>query len=237
MLPFHSLTVFGLAALAVKATNTSGDPTDLSNWPPCAVSYIPLPLKPLPTLISDITDDLLPSQQTCIPQGLTGPAGCNSLSNITCICQNPAFAPSIGGCEASLCSSTENARKSLPSTLMGPLSPIPPFILETSKDTNELKVDDDHRNRAVEYRTLRACRWTCSGSISSSLHLHSHCDEETRNADREWTFCIGFLCHGYSYGFAESGGYFELSCLCCKLQLLISSRGVLLNGGSWLAIM
>ena len=27
-----------MAAAAVKATNTSGDPTNLANWPPCAVS-------------------------------------------------------------------------------------------------------------------------------------------------------------------------------------------------------
>ena len=40
VLSYCSLAVLGLYFAAVKATNTSGDPTDISNWPSCAVSSL-----------------------------------------------------------------------------------------------------------------------------------------------------------------------------------------------------
>ena len=33
--------LFALSAVVVNATNITGDPTDLANWPPCAVCVIP----------------------------------------------------------------------------------------------------------------------------------------------------------------------------------------------------
>lgn len=82
-----SLSALLLAALsgaAVKATNITGDPTNLANWPPCA--------------------------QKCIPLGLAPPASCNSLSNITCVCNNPTFSLSIAGCETTSCSTEETTQ-------------------------------------------------------------------------------------------------------------------------------
>ena len=37
MLTFGSILLFVLSGAIIRATNTSGDPTDLANWPPCAV--------------------------------------------------------------------------------------------------------------------------------------------------------------------------------------------------------
>ncbi|KAF6231720.1 hypothetical protein HO173_010022 [Letharia columbiana] len=82
MMPLVSaFLLIALSVAAVKATNITGDPTNLANWPPCA--------------------------QKCIPLGLTAPASCNSLSNLTCICQNPTFSVSIAGCERTSCSTDE----------------------------------------------------------------------------------------------------------------------------------
>ena len=39
MLPLGSLLLVALSGAVVKATNVTGDPTDLANWPPCAVSF------------------------------------------------------------------------------------------------------------------------------------------------------------------------------------------------------
>ena len=73
--------LIALSAIAVKATNTAGDPTDLANWPPCS--------------------------QKCVPLGLQAPTSCNSLSNRTCICRDPAFTLAIGDCEVTSCSAEE----------------------------------------------------------------------------------------------------------------------------------
>ena len=35
-----ALLLLALSAVAVKATNVTGDPTNLANWPPCAVCII-----------------------------------------------------------------------------------------------------------------------------------------------------------------------------------------------------
>ncbi|CAF9918849.1 hypothetical protein IMSHALPRED_004440 [Imshaugia aleurites] len=76
-----ALLLISFCGVAVKATNTTGDPTDLANWPPCA--------------------------QACIPIGLAPPTSCESLSNLTCVCQNPAFTLALVGCEQTTCSTEE----------------------------------------------------------------------------------------------------------------------------------
>ncbi|KAM0798434.1 hypothetical protein BDR22DRAFT_891226 [Usnea florida] len=82
MASISAFLLVALSTIAVKATNITGDPTDLANYPPCA--------------------------QKCIPLGLTAPVSCNSLSNITCICQNPAFTLAIANCEATTCTTEES---------------------------------------------------------------------------------------------------------------------------------
>ena len=37
MFSVPTLVLIALSAITVKATNVNGDPTDLANWPPCAV--------------------------------------------------------------------------------------------------------------------------------------------------------------------------------------------------------
>lgn len=75
----YLLTIFAIKV--VRATNTTGDPTNLANWPPCA--------------------------QKCIPIGLAPPAACGSLSNLSCLCQDPTFSVSIAACEVESCSIEE----------------------------------------------------------------------------------------------------------------------------------
>lgn len=53
MLPLGSLLLVTLSGAVVKATNISGDPTDLANWPPCAVSFN-FPSKKISTEYSSI---------------------------------------------------------------------------------------------------------------------------------------------------------------------------------------
>ena len=79
------------------------DPTDLSNWPACAVSLF------LSSII--MTDMLIKKQQKCIPKGFGPPANCGSLSNLDCICDNPDFALSIADCELETCLLSERAGK------------------------------------------------------------------------------------------------------------------------------
>lgn len=81
MPPISAPWLIALSVIAVKATNTAGDPTDLANWPPCS--------------------------QKCVPIGLQAPTSCNSLSNRTCICRDPAFTLAIGDCEVTSCSAEE----------------------------------------------------------------------------------------------------------------------------------
>lgn len=93
-----SISAFLLIALStvVEATNITGDPTNLANWPPCA--------------------------QNCIPLGLTAPVSCNSLSNLTCICQNPAFTLAIADCEQTTCTAEErNQIQALSAPLCAPV--------------------------------------------------------------------------------------------------------------------
>ena len=103
-----SISAFLLIALTtvlVEATNITGDPTNLANWPPCAVCRIHLPFC-CRTSAKTYCD-----QQNCIPLGLTAPVSCNSLSNLTCICQNPAFTLAIADCEQTTCTAEERTRK------------------------------------------------------------------------------------------------------------------------------
>lgn len=60
-------------------------------------------------------------QQKCIPLGLAPPASCNSLSNITCVCNNPTFSLSIAGCETTSCSTEETTRTTPPIPRLDPL--------------------------------------------------------------------------------------------------------------------
>ncbi|KAL9576744.1 MAG: hypothetical protein Q9212_006850 [Teloschistes hypoglaucus] len=77
----HLASALLLTVAPVWATNLAGEPTDISNWPPCA--------------------------QRCIPQGYGPPADCGSLSNLTCICQQGTFSKQISDCERLGCSSQE----------------------------------------------------------------------------------------------------------------------------------
>ena len=61
------------------------------------------------------TAKMLCDQQNCIPLGLTAPVSCNSLSNLTCICQNPAFTLAIADCEQTTCTAEERNGKRTPS--------------------------------------------------------------------------------------------------------------------------
>ncbi|KAL8870683.1 MAG: hypothetical protein Q9174_003328, partial [Haloplaca sp. 1 TL-2023] len=72
-----------LSATPLLATDTAGDPTDITNWPACA--------------------------QNCIPQGFGPPANCGSLSNLTCICQGGTYIAEIAECEQLGCSDQEFA--------------------------------------------------------------------------------------------------------------------------------
>ncbi|KAI4238057.1 MAG: hypothetical protein LQ352_007900 [Teloschistes flavicans] len=78
---FRLASALLLAVVPIWATNIAGEPTDLSNWPPCS--------------------------QKCVPQGYGPPADCGSLSNLTCICLQGTFSNQINDCERLGCSSQE----------------------------------------------------------------------------------------------------------------------------------
>ena len=104
MRPVSAFLQIALSAIAVKATNITGDPTNIANWPPCA--------------------------QKCIPLGLTAQVSCNSLSNLTCICQNPAFSLAIAGCERTSCSTEELQQiRALSTPLCAPVGGQPASVL------------------------------------------------------------------------------------------------------------
>ena len=103
LIPFSALWLIVLSAV-VSATNIEGDPTDLANWPTCAVRKIPL------TLTFQASAKTAFEQQNCIPLGFAPPASCSSLSDLTCICQNPQFSLQIAVCERETCNSEEFQR-------------------------------------------------------------------------------------------------------------------------------
>lgn len=90
-----------IAPNLVLAQTSDVDPTDLSNWPACAVS------SSLSAII--MTDMLNKQQQKCIPLGFGPPANCESLSNLDCICDNPGFTLAIADCEQRTCLLPERA--------------------------------------------------------------------------------------------------------------------------------
>lgn len=79
---FQVASVVLLLATPLLATNTAGDPTDITNWPPCA--------------------------QKCIPGGYGPPANCGNLSNLTCVCTRGQFSAQIYTCEQLDCSDQES---------------------------------------------------------------------------------------------------------------------------------
>ena len=93
------------AALAALATRK---PTNLADYPSCAVCSLPSI-----TMVAWSHT----RQQTCIPPGLAANAsGCLSLSNPECVCRCPTVIDIIAPCEQSLCSTEDVNRESNPST-------------------------------------------------------------------------------------------------------------------------
>ncbi len=76
MPPLRSLLFIALSGAFVKGTNTSGDPTDLANWPPCAVSFVsPLQrtYRVLSYLLSPTSKHASPSDSHHQPHALVFP--------------------------------------------------------------------------------------------------------------------------------------------------------------------
>ncbi|CAL8578734.1 hypothetical protein XPA_004507 [Xanthoria parietina] len=92
-----------LALIGHASAQASVNASDISIWPPCA--------------------------QRCIPLGLAPPVNCGSLTNVECVCTNPAFTLAIADCEQSTCTRPESAQiAQLSSILCAPFGGLGPSV-------------------------------------------------------------------------------------------------------------
>ncbi|KAL8799885.1 MAG: hypothetical protein Q9200_007419, partial [Gallowayella weberi] len=98
-----------VVATPVLATNTAGDPTDLSNWPACA----------------DVAADKK-IQQECVPQGFGPPANCHNISALS-----DRFCAPVGGVGPQV-SSALNAFYATNSVSITATPTVPPGVTASS---------------------------------------------------------------------------------------------------------
>ena len=89
------------AATSAAAIVASEDPTDIKNYPLCAVSR---PLKSKRILTEQTAD--VTFQQKCLAPGLAS-SGCGTLIHRECVCKNFASLSGVDECERQTCSAIE----------------------------------------------------------------------------------------------------------------------------------